>query len=241
MATVRMGVYTKNRITRQSPAPAAERPALLPEEGVSPAASWSPPAGAYGARDDKLPADAESCPRPTLVPEESGAESSESPAGIGWRPRVQETAAPRSVPITASRGHIVGEARYVEQQTSPYTQGKPALQTKHFRLMTYNDKGDALPAVQVEMTAQTFAGTVSEGDWVEVQTKRGGGTVYPTKIYNHTTRTWVRARSPNVLVRFLGMLVSIPFRIMAIIFSLIFLGGFFYLVLSLLSEWLNRR
>jgi hypothetical protein len=61
-----------------------------------------------------------------------------------------------------------------------------------WRLASEDSEGNSLPVVPVEMKGKRFTGFVSEGDDVEItQSVRVQGVIVPSKVYNHSTNSWV--------------------------------------------------
>lgn len=67
-----------------------------------------------------------------------------------------------------------------------------------FRVERYDQAGNRLAPLAVQMRGQTFEGVVSEGDWVEVAGgKVRDGTLHVDQVRNLTTNVVVRAKGAD--------------------------------------------
>jgi hypothetical protein len=97
---------------------------------------------------------------------------------------------------------IIGQARIVQvrtEQKNPYELLKVGDRSESiltFRVERFDEDGNRLPFVPVEMRASRFEGSmVSEGDWVEVSGRWSGGqTVRPKRLRNLTTGDTLEAK-----------------------------------------------
>lgn len=110
------------------------------------------------------------------------------------------------------RGSIVGEARGVqERQEGGSSAPQPSI-IWSFRVERYDEAGNRLPPVPVEMRGIGFDGFIREGDRVEVSgTWREGRTIRTNWVRNLTTGAVVRAKRNwlNILLTG-GLILAIP-------------------------------
>lgn len=181
-------------------------------------------------------------PPPAFRPEDLIAMSDKdlNPSGKGWRPAPIEPSPPATIQqrrghIVARPGHFVGEAHNVEQRSSFGARNAPPTLVRNFRVVAYDGVGNRLSPVQVEMSGLNFTGMISEGDWVEVPGTPGDGSaMFPATVYNHTTRTLICSQSGNRLLHVISILWGLPFYGVAILMSLGFLVGFYYIIYAIL-------
>jgi hypothetical protein len=162
---------------------------------------------------------------------EPSKESTASPAGRGWRPRdssppAENTAPPKydlrpeGVPVDPRASDVfVGVARAVHERAEGASDPPRIVWT--FRLERYDEAGDRLQPVPVEMRGRSFEGAISEGDTVEVYGRwRDGTTLRADRARNRTTGAVVTAKGYGKL-----WLLLIPLVIgLAIIAVLILIG-----------------
>jgi hypothetical protein len=77
----------------------------------------------------------------------------------------------------------------------------------------YDEAGNRVLLVPVEMRAVTFEGSLSDGDWVRAHGKVRAGTFRATEVENLTTGATVRGKVPS--------------RIVTVIFTVLFFLLFF--------------
>ncbi|MFF4796218.1 hypothetical protein ACFY2M_42740 [Streptomyces sp. NPDC001276] len=63
-----------------------------------------------------------------------------------------------------------------------------------FRIERYDNAGNRILLMPVEMRARTFEGSISDGDWVRARGRVRSGTLRITRLENLTTGAFVRAR-----------------------------------------------
>jgi hypothetical protein len=119
-----------------------------------------------------------------------------SPAGKGWRPpessslgakpatELSRVDRPPPDPVTADV--FVGVARAVHER-SEGTSNPPRI-VWTFRLERYDQAGNRLQPIPIEMRGRSFEGAISDGDTVEVRGRwRQGTTLRPQQAVNLTT------------------------------------------------------
>jgi hypothetical protein len=122
----------------------------------------------------------------------------------GWQPPpgpapAQPPGPPSGGPSYGGPGRILGEARGVQARSEqdPLVSQRQ-LTVVSFRVERYDEAGNRLAPVAVQMRGQTFEGAVSEGDWVEVTGgKVRDGTVQVDRVRNLTTNVVVRAKGAD--------------------------------------------
>jgi hypothetical protein len=72
-----------------------------------------------------------------------------------------------------------------------------------FRLITFDDSGNELRPIPVEMRAVSFEGFLNDGDDIEIAGKwRAGSTagamLQPEEVYNHDTQSWIRVKTVKI-------------------------------------------
>ena len=103
------------------------------------------------------------------------------------------------------RGHgsVVGQIRGIHHRTESYGQGGSA-EVWTFRLERYDDGGNRLPPVPVQLRGHAFEGALHEGDEVRVTGRWKDGTLHSARVENRTTGAIVKPRSfTKALVAFL--------------------------------------
>lgn len=95
-------------------------------------------------------------------------------------------AAPRA-PAASRPGAVTGVARAIRERSEQSSNSE----TEHivtFRVERFDDQGQALAPVPVEMRGLQFRGVLSDGDWVEIEGGfRPGQTLTPRAVQNLTT------------------------------------------------------
>jgi hypothetical protein len=172
------------------------RPDSLPEEirprSPAPASSFQPPAHL-----------------PTIEPMPTAPAGRAGPAGVAWEPAPganlganagakQGTASPQRAARpqwTASGNRVIGEAREVRQRAE--SEGAINWSISSFRVERYDQAGNRMQPVPVEMRATKFDGTLSEGDWVEIPgTWQPGQVMKPKRVNDLTTGAQVSGSVP---------------------------------------------
>ena len=143
----------------------------------------------------------------------------------GYRPDEPRPDLPVSYPPrSASPGHLLGRAEGVAIRVE--SQGSESSQTVlSFRL------ADAMSGqpTEVELRGRSIAGTVQNGDWVEVESRpTRSGRLEPLVVANLTTRSEVRAT---------GSSRSPVGRALAVVFVLVFLVVLAFIVLGFLTTF----
>lgn len=124
----------------------------------------------------------------------------------GWQPVMGEGGNQRpndpqgrwpgeSRPDASRWGHrFIGEVRGIQQRSKSGRRGKP-LEVWTFRIERYDQGGNRLPPVPVQMVGRSFRGILNEGDWVAVSGRRRGGTMFARKAEDQTTGAVFAAES----------------------------------------------
>lgn len=160
--------------------PQRETPSPLDDENTLGASEPRPGGVAWGERETNPrqpavpPPDAPEKPRESAAP--SATRRSQPPSGI-------------------KRGGITGEVRDFRERTD--MEGVSVFTTWAFRLERYDEAGNRLPPVPVEMRGLKFTGSISEGDWVFVRGSwTPGKPMHVPSVENLTTGTTVAAIIP---------------------------------------------
>jgi hypothetical protein len=150
----------------------AETGSLPAGSGMPPAApSFQPSITTTNGRPNNLPEPLSDKPRVQLF----------SPSGINTRS-----------PLSARGNRVVGEAREIRERRE--SEEKVQWTILSFRVERYDSSGNRLTPVPVEMRAEFFINSISEGDWVEIPGDwREGMLMRPKTIHNLTTRADVKA------------------------------------------------
>ncbi|GAA4932696.1 zinc ribbon domain-containing protein [Streptomyces coeruleoprunus] len=142
------------------------------------------------------------------------------PGGGGWSPRAEHDpyggrgpappppdrppppgpphGAPHGRPGPAAQplvggGVVEGQVRGVQVRSEMRgDQGSQAIWT--FRVERYDEAGNRLSLVPVEMRGMTFEGSISDGDWIRAEGRMRHGTLRVTTLQNLTTGAVVRAK-----------------------------------------------
>ncbi|WP_158710162.1 hypothetical protein [Streptomyces katrae] len=81
-------------------------------------------------------------------------------------------------------------------QTRTEQQGESRPETVWtFRVERYDEAGNRVMLVPVEMRGYAFEGAISEGDWVQARGKMKRGTLRASKVENLTSGASVNART----------------------------------------------
>lgn len=97
-------------------------------------------------------------------------------------------------PSARGKGVAQGQVRAVQQRTETDGQNGSAV-VLTFRLERYDDAGDRLRPIPVQVRAPAFDGALSEGDQVQVFGTWKDGTLHSKRIVNLTTGATVKAQS----------------------------------------------
>jgi hypothetical protein len=181
-----MDNLTRRRLAGQAGHQAGNAPGAAPRGGAWDAPSEEPPPSASGSFR------ASSGPGPVRPTRGSGA-----PAGF------------------PSDGGLVGQVRGLQVRAEPYRQGvQRAIWS--FRVERYDEVGNRVLLLPVEMRGLFFQGSIREGEWVCVHGKRQGGTLRATRLENLTTGAVVAATGVPKRVKTASSVFAILFAIVFI-------------------------
>jgi hypothetical protein len=111
--------------------------------------------------------------------------------------------------------HVVGEAHSIQ------TRREVNIDVWTFRLERFDDKGNRLSPVAVEMRGLDFEGFINEGDQIEVYGQWSEvGTVLSKEVRNLSTNSKVKAKWYSRKLKVVGIVVGI---FLALFFTFIFL------------------
>lgn len=201
------------------------------------------------SRPDSLPEAFKTASNPALSPSddphskpssfpETGDEAP-TPVGVGWRPTSgslstpgasteKQHAKPRKVAPLYSKTKIVGNVHGLSQRTAQVNQ-----QVYSFRVETYDDQGNRLPPVTIEMKGISFEGSLNEGDQVQINKKpKHGITFKVNKLTNITAGSTFKVRKHPLFYRIL----SIPMTAIGLIIMVAFMAGFFLLLYRVIAD-----
>jgi hypothetical protein len=160
-----------------------------------------------------------------------------TPVGIGWRsgaafaPAALDPNGLAHAPTGVSRKRTVGFVRGLAQRSAG-----PYVQVLAFRVERFDEQGDRLPPVTVEMRGLGFKGSLNEGDQVEIAKKPKPGKVTRVpRLFNRTAASAFAVQTPPLWQRIL----QVPVTLMAIAVTLIVLGVFGYIIYALISGLLR--
>jgi hypothetical protein len=109
-----------------------------------------------------------------------------------------------------SGSEIEGQVRAITSRPRQAGGGGEDIWT--FRVERYDDAGNRVLFVPVEMQGYTFEGSLAEGDWIRLRGSLKRGTFRASKVENLTTGATVSAkRTPNAVVIVVGALFVILF------------------------------
>lgn len=144
----------------------------------------------------------------------------------GLRPDEPRPDLPASYPPrSASPGHLLGRAEGVGIRVEAHGSESSSETVLSFRL---TDPLSGQPT-EVELRGRSLAGTVQNGDWVEVESRpTRSGRLEPLVVANLTTRSEVRAvgGSPSPLG-----------RVLAVVFVLVFLAVLAVVVVGFITTF----
>jgi hypothetical protein len=227
------------------PSEADSRPRTLPESLLRPKGSGARPtdlpelpsgwgsskAGASASPEPPVRADPQV--EPDSPPEINAGDA--GPVGVGWRPAA--SASYPAVPELAERG-VARSSRPLRQAAGNVIVGhvrglseKPArdFTVYSFRVESYDEQGNRLSPVTVEMQGIGFEGSLNEGDEVEIRKKyRPGRTIKVSQLYNITAASPFKAREYPFFIRIL----SYPLTLIGWLLTVAFIIGFIYLLVS---------
>jgi hypothetical protein len=144
-----------------------------------------------------------------------------APGGAGWLPGDQlasdsstsrdagpnnrSSGSPPRLDDPESWTELEGQVRAVVSRPSQAGGGGETVWT--FRVERYDDAGNRVLFVPVEMQGFTFEGSIAEGDWIRLRGTLKRGTLKASEVENLTTRATVSAkRPPRMAVIVIGAL-----------------------------------
>lgn len=93
---------------------------------------------------------------------------------------------------------INGEARGIQRRVETQGQGLRNIEIITFRVERYDQAGNRLSPIPVQMRARSFDGILHDGDWVEIKAKwKSGKTIKVSKLHNLTLNTTLKAKGLN--------------------------------------------
>jgi hypothetical protein len=99
--------------------------------------------------------------------------------------------------------HGTGTVANFKQRTEAHRR-VPTAQIVNFRLERYDDRGNRLPPVPVEMRGITLAGHIGEGELIEISGRFFDGILFAKHARNLTTGGGLSTRATSRVGRFLG-------------------------------------
>jgi hypothetical protein len=127
------------------------------------------------------------------------------------------------------RGALAGEVRGLQQRSerAPFGPEGEMWTVVSFRLERFDEAGNRITPVPVELRGLRFTGTLNEGDWVEVEAQEHPGEAHRVeKVFDATTGTMVAAlgRSPGTKVSLavgwligMGVILAIVLFVVALV------------------------
>jgi hypothetical protein len=140
------------------------------------------------------------------------------------------------------KSKFIGEVRGFQatpegQQKTNVSGGKSITVAWTFRLQRFDDVGNRLPVLLVEMCGLKLVGGISEGDRVEVEGKWKERKVFRAKrIHNLSTGMIVKKAYPAPKLLVTIMVCMFPFLVLAMIFGIFFPPAFIALA-GLAALW----
>ena len=120
--------------------------------------------------------------------------------------------------FVARNGVVEGQARNLQSRSEQVGESYHRA-VWSFRVEQFDESGNRVLLVPVEMRGRTFEGSISDGDWVRARGKMRRGTFHLREVENLTTGAIVRAKGiPKVAmviltVMFLGVLAWIAWTV----------------------------
>ena len=105
-------------------------------------------------------------------------------------------------------GTVVGQAHRIEARTETIGQGTHQTVVT-FRVERYDDAGNQILMVPVQMKGLSYEGSVSEGDWVQVGGRRRAGTLHAKELKNLTTGAVVKTKGVPLYVWVLFWIIAV--------------------------------
>ncbi|MFJ1560816.1 hypothetical protein [Streptomyces mirabilis] len=87
-----------------------------------------------------------------------------------------------------------GQVRSVQVQSTYRGENTQSKTVWTFRIERYDDAGNRILLIPVEMRGLTFEGSINDGDWVRTRGRMRSGTLRVTRLENLTTGASVRAK-----------------------------------------------
>jgi hypothetical protein len=119
-------------------------------------------------------------------------------------------------------GGQVGQVRGFQARTEPYGQGMQRT-IWSFRLERYDNAGNLVLLLPVEMRALFFYGSIADGDWACAHGKRHRGTLRATRLENLSTRAVVEATGFSKTRKTVAIVVVILFLIASAAFAVFYI------------------
>ncbi len=182
----------------------APGPEGQPGSGASPTEVIRPSAAGFEARDEPLSSSWGSW--------ETGAGPlASAPMSMAPAPHEQSSRPParRAEPVTpappvhaepdqdevhrSGKASVQGQIRGIQQRSESMGEGSVSVWT--FRLERYDDSGNRMRPIPVQMRAASFDGSLHEGDEARAIGIWKAGTLHTDQVDNLTTQSTVRARS----------------------------------------------
>jgi hypothetical protein len=119
----------------------------------------------------------------------------------------------RRPPAPRTDGHtrvVGGQVRGIETLFAQRSESNEMIWT--FRVERYDEAGNRVQLVPVEMRGQAFEGSINDGDWVRAHGKFRAGTFRAKDVENVTTGAGIRAKRPPLIVRVILPSSSFPSR-----------------------------
>jgi hypothetical protein len=107
-------------------------------------------------------------------------------------------------------GGQVGQVRGFQARTESYGQGQQRT-IWSFRLERYDDSGNLVLLLPVEMRALWLRGSIADGDWACVHGKRHRGTLRASRLENLSTGATVEATGAAKSIQTVGIVLAILF------------------------------
>jgi hypothetical protein len=126
-----------------------------------------------------------------------------------------------------NHGGLAGQVRGLQVRSEPYRQGVQRT-IWSFRVERYDEAGNRVLLVPVEMRGLFFQGSIAEGEWVCVHGKRQGGTLRATRLENLSTGAVVEATGVPKRIR-------IASSVFGILFAIVFLAIVIFIIIQAAS------
>jgi hypothetical protein len=150
------------------------------------------------------------------------------PAGRGWKPPDDRgvPSPPPSLQTVLASHALVGVARDVHLDVEHSYEEQRPVKVLSFRIERYDEGGNRVTPVQVQMRGRVLDGRVTDGDWIAVATvPNPGETLLVDAVENVTTQTSVRMRGTRpprwLVVIFLLVLAGVLAILGVVIYNLV--------------------